>query len=479
MKKNSMKKNAILNITKQICQILFSLITIPYVTRILGTELYGAVNYGNSIVSYFALISALGISTYGIREGALVRDDKRSISKLASELLSLNIMSMFLAYSLLFMLLCTSTFKHYRVLIIIQSLTILFTTIGMDWLNSVYEDYFFITIRYIAFQLSALIAMLLLVKNPGDYFIYAFLVVMASAGANIANYFHTRKYVNISLTIRGIKKHIKPILILFGNAVAITIYVNSDITMVGVYQGDKSVGIYSLASRIYSVIKLVINGMVLVTVPRLSRYFGQKDKVHWNGLLSKIFMVLIMFMLPASAGIIALAPKVMEIMGGSEYICGADALQILGGAIFFSLIAFFFSNCILIPSKNERIVFRATLFSAILNVILNVGFIPKMDYLGAAITTLIAEVFVAIVTGGFSYKKKLWKINLQSRDLISVFIGTIVVYYICKLFVNYTNNSLMCVVVAVGISIVIYFLILIILKNSILIEELKKIMRKI
>ena len=76
MTKKSIKVNAILNIIKQMCQVVFPLITIPYVTRVLQTENYGKYNYGNSIVTYFWLLAELGVATYAVREGARIREEK-------------------------------------------------------------------------------------------------------------------------------------------------------------------------------------------------------------------------------------------------------------------------------------------------------------------------------------------------------------------------------------------------------------------
>lgn len=69
MKTKSLKINTVLNVIKQLCSVLFPLITIPYVTRILQATNYGKVNFGSSIVSYFTLIAAFGITNYSIREG--------------------------------------------------------------------------------------------------------------------------------------------------------------------------------------------------------------------------------------------------------------------------------------------------------------------------------------------------------------------------------------------------------------------------
>ena len=76
MSKKSVKLNVIFNVIRTSCSVVFPLITFPYISRVLQADNYGKVNYANSIVSYFALIAALGISNYAIREGASFRNDR-------------------------------------------------------------------------------------------------------------------------------------------------------------------------------------------------------------------------------------------------------------------------------------------------------------------------------------------------------------------------------------------------------------------
>ena len=93
MKKKSLGLNAFLNGLKSILNLLFPLITFPYVSRVLGVKGIGIYNYSNSIVSYFLLIAALGISTYAIREGSKYRDNNEKIGKFASEVFTINLWS--------------------------------------------------------------------------------------------------------------------------------------------------------------------------------------------------------------------------------------------------------------------------------------------------------------------------------------------------------------------------------------------------
>ena len=160
MKTNRLKVNAVLNVVKTVFSIIFPLITFPYVSRVLMPENIGKVNFGASFVSYFALIASLGIATYAVRECSAKRNNIDELSKTASQIFSINIVTTVIAYAfMLATLLLFRQFDSYRTLIVIQSSAILFTTLGCDWLNSAMEDFAFITIRTISFQVISLILM--------------------------------------------------------------------------------------------------------------------------------------------------------------------------------------------------------------------------------------------------------------------------------------------------------------------------------
>ena len=133
--KKSVKLNAILNVIKQMCSVLFPLITIPYVTRVLQADNLGKVNFSTSVISYFLLIAQMGITNYAIREGAKVRYDKEKLNKLSNEVYSINIITTLLSYILLFLCICLfRPLQNYKLLLIIQSATIIRTTIVLTGL---------------------------------------------------------------------------------------------------------------------------------------------------------------------------------------------------------------------------------------------------------------------------------------------------------------------------------------------------------
>lgn len=481
MKKKSLKINAILNIIKTGSSIAFPLITFPYVSRILHVTNVGKVNYANSIISYFSLLAALGISIYGIREGAGLRNNKKEFEKFVSEVFSINIISTIIAYLLLIILILVSPgLMNYRSLLIILSLVIPFSTLGIDWINTIYEDYSYITLRTIAFQIISLIIILSLVKYENDYWIYALSMVVSSVGACVMNFVYTKKYCKKKITISlNLKKHLKPILLLFSTNIAAVIYTSIDITLLGIMVGDYSVGLYSTSVKVYNIIKQVIFAIIVVSLPRVSYYFANNFKKEYKETLDKLFDFLILIALPMVTGLFLLSSSIINILAGSEYNGAIESLKILSITIFFATFAYFFMQLILLPSKNEKYILRATTVSAISNVLLNLLFIPFMKQNGAALTTLISEATVLAIVS--YYSSQIIELKIDMKNFIDSVIGCIFIGLYVLLIQKYVVNNVVTVVISLVGSLLIYILVLIIVRNKMIIgfiaENKKKILK--
>ncbi|AVK50122.1 hypothetical protein AXY43_20190 [Clostridium sp. MF28] len=475
----SLKKNAVLNIVKQICQVLFPLITVPYVSRVLSAENYGRYNFANSIISYFSLIAALGITNYAIREGARVRDNKEEFEKFSSEIFTINCWSTMVSYFFLFGILIVSEKLHsYTMLILIQSLVILFTTAGVDWINSIYEEFTYITIRYIIIQCLSVVAMLMIVHNESDYILYALITVCANAGANLMNIIHVRKYVKLRFTFKpNLKKHMLPMLLLFCNTIAVTIYVNSDATMLGILVSDQAVGIYSLVAKVYTIVKQLLSAILIVTLPRFSVYLGNNDIDKYNCLLKKVFNALISILLPAIVGLFMLSEHIINILGGTEYQDGYIALKILSIGLMFAILAYFYSGCILLPYKKEKNFLIATIMGALANIVINFIVIPRYSYIGASSTTVLAELIVFAFC--WYYSRKLVQVKFDRKVLLSVGISCIAIIIICHFTTIKLGVGILPGIVSIALSGISYLLIMLLFKNEIVMQFIRSIKEKV
>ena len=99
MKVPSLKQNIALNLFRTLLSLLFPVITFPYASRILLPGGIGRVAFARSFVDYFIIIATLGISTYGIRETAKVRDNRQELSKISREIITINMISTVICHS--------------------------------------------------------------------------------------------------------------------------------------------------------------------------------------------------------------------------------------------------------------------------------------------------------------------------------------------------------------------------------------------
>lgn len=479
MQKRSLKQNAVLNTIKTVVGIIFPIITFPYVSRVLGVEMLGVYNLSASIVSYFTLIAALGISTYGIREGSQYRDNEQKIKKFVSEIFSINMLSTFVSYVLLILsLLIIPHLQSYSIAILILSSEIVCTTLGTAWVCNIYEDYLFIAVRTLVIQVISLILTLTLVKSPRDLYKYIGIIAFANSGSNLLNLFYIRrKYCKFRLTLDiDWKRHLRPILIIFSTSVAITVYVSSDTTMLGFMTSDYDVGLYSTAVKIYSILKNVLAALLMVLIPRFSRMFVKREMEKSIVLFSKVFNILTLLMLPMTVGLFILSKDVVVLISDKTFIGAAEPLRILSIAVLFSLYAYMYTQCILIPIKKEGIVFKATVISAVVNLGLNFILIPFWGINAAAFTTMTAEA----ITFAISYKEARKYISLidVKKNFISVLIGCVGIILVC-LPIQTVGNYAVRISGSILVSIVVYFAVLMLMKNSTLKELSAHIFKKL
>ena len=478
MKKKSLALNAFLNSLRSVLNIVFPLITFPYISRILTVEGIGAYNFSSSIVSYFLMIAALGISNYAIREGAKYRNDKNKIERFSSEVFTINIASTLVAYVLLFLCLIVFSKLHtYILCILIFSLQIFFTTIGTEWIYQVYEDYTYITVRSIIFQIISIVLLFVFVRKPNDYLNYAAITVFSAVGANVLNFIHARQYCHIHLVFHfNWKNHIIPILILFATSVTVMIYVNSDVTLLGLMKNNYVVGIYSVSSKIYLMVKTVINALVMVTIPRLAVFYGRKKIKNYNEILANLTNTLVTLVLPASVGLFMLSKEVILIISGSKYLRATNSLQILCFAYFFAVLNYVLNDGVLIVTKREKYALRGTVVSAIINIVFNLIFIPFLNENAAAISTVLAEMSLFIMD--YHYSKDIVNDIFKSREflnsLVTSAVGCVGIVIICLLCNIGFQSMLLKTIFSIILSVIIYGAILVLMKNKIALDMLGK-----
>ena len=416
MEKKSIRINFVFNTIKTIMVVIFPLISFPYISRVLGVNGVGKVQYCTSVISYFILFASLGIGTYSIREGVKVKDNKREFSKFLKEIFTINMITTVFAYLVLVLLIKAGLFQGKKDIILVCSLSILGTTLSIEWLYQLMERYVYISIRTVILQAISLFMMFYFVKTKEDFLIYAAITVFASKGYCFLNFIQAWKHFDFKTKIQlELRKHISPILIIFGATLSVSIYMNMDVVMLGMFCGDYQVGIYSAAVKINVVMKNVLTSISAVLMPRLVAYLTKGEQEKYRNLFKQGVNLNLFFSIPSAVGLAILSKQIILLFSGKDFLPGVLTGQILAIRLVFSALDNIFYNQVLIPNGYEREACTGTIAGAIANLVLNLVLIPVFQTEGAAIATVLSEGVV------FLYFLKFTK---NIIDLNMIFDGT-------------------------------------------------------
>ncbi len=455
-KVSSLRKNAFLNIVYKLSSILFPLITYPYVSRILLADNLGRVSFFTSLTNYMLMIGSLGISTYGIRIVAKTRNNKRELSVVVKELLIINLVvtfiaSLFLIASIIFV----EKFQKNLLLMFISLCQILIAPLGMEWLYGGLEQYEYIAKRSITMKIISLIFIFLFVHEKEDYIIYAAILMLGYIGNYICNFVYSKKFIDYSIKQKWkLKRHLKAVLILFASILAINIYTNVDTLMLGFIKGDRAVGLYDVACKGKLVLLSLINAISTVLFPRLSYYLAEKDIVSYNKVLKKSISVIMGIAIPLSIFFVIEAKDVVIFLGGNAYEDATLCMQILMPILIISGFSNITGNQILLPHGKDISYMRAVMTGAIVDIILNLFFMPRYSLYGAAFATLMAEIVQMLLQ--LRQARVYLKDNVDFVELLKIIfaciISTIVIY-------NLKCTTKFSLIIGLGIYFIIYMII--------------------
>ena len=464
--KKSIAKNYIYNLIYQMLTIVLPLITTPYLSRVLGAENIGIYGYTLSIVTYFVLFGTLGIAMYGQREIAYVQNDKTKQSKTFWEIVITRFITLTIASVTFYITFCIR--GQYTTYYTILLLELLANALDISWYYQGIEDFGKTVIRNLVVKVLSLVCIFVFVKTQADLWKYMLIYVLANALGNATMWLYLPKMLQkISLKTLEFKKHIKPVLSLFVPQIATQIYVVLDKTMIGNITNNMSdVGFYEQAQKIVKTAMLVVTALGTVMNSRIANAFAENKKEDVKKYLMQAFNIVWMLGIPITLGIMAVSSNLVPWFYGEGY---EPVIQLLI-AISPILLAIGLNNVTgiqyLIQTKQQKNYTISVTIGAIVNVIFNFILINLIGTVGAAISSVLAE--FTILGVHFIYMRKDIKIldvlKLSIKYLISGLIMYVIVLNISKLI----SPSILNTFILIAIGAIIYFVILLILKDKFL-----------
>lgn len=473
----SVKVNYILNLINTGTQMLFPLITFPYVCRVIEADGIGQINFFQSIISYISLFTCLGIPMYAIREIARDRSDVIQMNRTAMEILLLHSMLTLVGYAIVAILCLTIPQIQVNIpLFLILSLTIFFTAIGCEWFYQGIEDFKYITIRGLIIKTVSVVLLFIFVKSKTDLLYYGCYTVFGVLGGNIFNFFRLRKYIhreNIIFSELHITRHIKPVLKVFSFYVVTSIYLQLNTILLGFLKDALAVGYFAAATKVVQMLLRLAACLGSVMMPRASHLIAENRENEFNHLIQKSYDFTLAISLPITIGLIFCASSLIMVLCGAKFDSSILPSQIIAPTILMVAISNVFGIQVLYPKGKINIVTLCCGIGAIADLILNLCLIPFFSYIGTSIAYLGAE--IATTVSMYFIGRRYIPIIYFKKSHLTYVLGCVVMAFALYGVSLLQLSSLSTLVLQGCCGLLVYFIVLCVCKNEMLVQLLSKI----
>jgi O-antigen/teichoic acid export membrane protein len=422
-----MKKNYLFNLLLSVANILFPIISFPYVSRTLGPTGVGKVQFIISLATYFSLVAALGIPIYGIREIAKYKDSRTNLSSTFSELIIIYfITSSILTLVYLGLIAFVPYFGPDRPLFFASTLLVILGFTSIDWLYAGLEQFKVIAIRSVLIRTLSLALMFIFIRNASNYYAYLMIIIFTTLSGNLVNVLLLKK--NVNFTFRGLafKRHFAPLLFIFGTTIATSMYTMLDTVLLGFLADDKSVGLYSAAVKLSKIAIPVVTSLGIILVPKLSKSILDNDVSATQELLDKSFDFIAFFSIPLGFGLALLAPELITAFSSSTFLEGTRAMQVLATLPFLIGFGYFFGFQVLLPGGKDKEMLISVIGGVLACLVLNFLLVPHYKHFGASLANVGSEAVVTLIFIYFA--KKHYTFRYSFKPLLAAFLSCLVFY---------------------------------------------------
>jgi len=390
--------NVMVSSISKVFSTILALVSIAFITRYLGKEGFGDYATVLAFLSFFAAIADLGLYQISTRE---ISKDGADEKKIMGNVFALRIISALAVLAIAPIIVLFFPYPgEVKTGIIIAATSFLFSS-SYQVLNGIFQKNLAMDkvavselvgkvfqVGFVIFAVKARLGF--------NWIIAALLFNMIISFAIV--YLWSKKYLRFSLKFD--LKYWKIFLIEsapLGIAAVITFaYFKMDTVILSVLKSSGEVGIYNAAYKVLENITFFPGMIVGLIFPLMAKYIFTDQKT-FRAICDKTFKVFVILTVPLIIAILFLANGIIGIIGGGGFAEAAPVLRMLVFALAFIFFGNFF-NGILIAGNLQKKLMLVLSFAAVVNIGLNLIFIPKFSYYGAAGVSVLTEFLVVSIT---------------------------------------------------------------------------------
>ncbi|MBS3132186.1 flippase [Candidatus Woesearchaeota archaeon] len=416
-----------------------------FLARYLGKEAFGIINFSMAFAMIILIVADFGFSTFLIKE---IATKKNKAAQIVSNSLILKFLlgaaSFLIAYISLEVLGYGSDVKVISYVMVLFAIVQSFTFVYYSVFRAFEKMYYDAIVKVIRISLLAAMVYAGFAMNYGllwiasSFLITEIAVLFVSAAIAYSKFIPLSFRASLPFSMRLLSESS---LFCFSMAFA-GIFMYIDIVIISKIRGNAEVGIYSAAYNILLALIFIPMMYANAIFPVISRlHISSKNSLSFA--YQKSYKYMLIAGLPVSAGVFVLSRNIINFLYGQEYGAAVLALKILSGYMFLRFIniisGFTLSS---MDRQKSRVVSQGA--TAVMNIALDLILVPIFGFIGAAIATLITEVFFFFLYSYFiiKYGIKNRFFSVAVKPIIAVAAMSVIVSWISDLFYGFIAGAL-------------------------------------
>ena len=407
---------------ERILRMIVSLFVGIYVARYLGPERFGLLSYANSFVGLFTAIATLGLDGIVVRE--LVKLPRQRDKLLGTSFLLKVAGALVMWLAILIALFFTKNDVLTNTIIAIIAFGVIFQAFNVIDFNFQAEvkSKYVVRSQFVQLVFSSFIKLVLIFNKlpliwfAAVYCLDAAILAFGLAFSYLNNHGSFKKWKWDTKIAKGLLLDSWPLMFAY---MSYLIYAKIDRIMIKEMLDEYSVGIYSAAYVIYEA-PLFIALMVAKSVyPILVQYYqNNKDRLFELYLELSSYMTLLSYLIVLF--IFIFHEDLIQITFGNNFVESSKILVILSFGLIPMFNAFLRSSYMTI-SESQKIILYTTLFSSIINILLNFFMIKKYGIEGAVYATVLTQILsLSLLNVAFDKTRVLFFIQTKSLLLMGI-----------------------------------------------------------
>jgi O-antigen/teichoic acid export membrane protein len=203
------------------------------------------------------------------------------------------------------------------------------------------------------------------------------------------------------------------------SGIAVMIYMKIDQVMIGKMLNDTEVGIYSAAVKISEAWYFIPTAIATSAFPAIIKSKQKSERLYLKR-MQKLYDFAVWFSIGFALLVTVFSGIIINLLYGAEYARASSVLSVhiwAGVFVFLGVV----SGRYLVNENLTKVSFYRTLLGALINVLLNIGLIPFLGVLGAAITTLVSYMFSGFVLNVLFKKSRIvFLMQLKSFNFLKL-----------------------------------------------------------